>query len=181
MGRDKRFLEIDGVPLVVRVRDALAAVSDALRGVTHPGARARDEIAGGRVGRAGRPHAGPLGGMESAALAASSPVVLVVAADAPWLATPLLAELVARLRRSPEIDAAAVATERGPQPLLAAYRRDALAMASGRLLDAGERRATRILDALRADVLPSDTWRHFDPSGRSVLNLNEPADLGRSA
>ena len=135
MGRDKRFVEVGGVPLIRRVVDALAPVADEVLVVTRPGDTSLEGMAGTRVVHDRRPDAGPLGGMESAALEASSPIVLVVAADMPWLATPLLVELVARLDPSPGLDAVAVATDRGSQPMLAAYRRDALggdAPAAGR-------------------------------------------------
>jgi molybdenum cofactor guanylyltransferase len=181
MGRDKRFVEVGGQPLIRRVVDAVATVADEVLVVTRPDDSSLDGMEGVRVVHDRRPDAGPVGGMESAAQEAPGPIVLVVAADMPWLATPLLVELVARLDRSPGLDAFAVATDRGPQPLLAAYRRDALATTTRHLLDAGERRATRVLDALRAEVLPPAVWRQFDPSGRSVLNVNEPADLERTA
>ena len=181
MGRDKRFVEVGGVPLIRRVVEAVVTIAGEVLIVARPGDAALDGMPGVRVVRDRRPGAGPLAGMESAALEASSPIVVVVAADMPWLAPQLLVELVARLDRSPDRDAVAVATDRGAQPLLAAYRRDALATATRQLLDAGERRATRVVEVLRTEVLPPGAWRRFDPSGRSVLNLNEPADLERTA
>ena len=160
----------------------VAAASDEVLVVTRADDRALDALSGVRLVIDRRRDAGPLAGMEAAALEASHPIVLVVAVDMPWVA-PAAACGPDRMCwiATPGLDAVAVATDRGPQPLLAAYRRDALARATRDLLDAGEHRATRILESLRVEVLPPSTWRAFDPSGRSVLNLNSPADLERSA
>ena len=61
----------------------------------------------------------------------------------------------------------------GPEPLLAAYRRDAALAATARLLDAGERRARRLLAELTVATVAD--------LGRSTRNVNEPADLAPAA
>jgi molybdopterin-guanine dinucleotide biosynthesis protein A len=46
-----------------------------------------------------------------------------------------------------------------------------------RLLGAGERRMTALLDALTVETIPEAEWRRLDPSGASVRNVNRPGDL----
>lgn len=184
MGRDKRLLNIDGVPMALRAARALAATSDELLIVMAPDrpldARIFESLGARRV-QDRRTDAGPLAGLEAALDVARHDLVLVAAADMPWLAPALLSHLAERLAQAPaETDAVAVATPRGPQPMLAAYRRHVLPIVT-RLLDARELRMGTLLAMLRVAALAPDEWRRFDPTGRSVLNVNRPADLARGA
>jgi FdhD protein len=119
---------------------------------------------------------GPLAGIEAALAAAAHDIVVVVAGDHPRVAPAVLAALVDRLVADPAASAVVLATDRGPQPLVAAYRREVAGVA-GALLDAGERRATRLLDHLTARALAPPEWRRLDPAGGSALDVDTPADL----
>lgn len=186
MGRDKRLLAIDGEPMARRAAMALAKASDELLVVVSPQQPLDADLFTGltpapRMVEDRRSDAGPLAGLEAALGAARHDVVLVVAADMPWLAPALLTHLAERLcHASAETDAVAAATRRGPEPMLAAYRRGTLPTVTA-LLDAGERRMGSALAALRVEALPPDEWRRLDPTGRSVLNVNRAADLARGA
>jgi molybdenum cofactor guanylyltransferase len=180
MGRDKRSVEVEGVPMARRVASALATVADELLVVAstaHPVAAELFDGLNARLVIDARADAGPLAGLEAALGAARHELVLVAAADMPWVAPPLLRMLVVRIRDAPSTThVAVVATKRGPEPLLACYRRGTLPVVS-RLLDVGERRMGALLAALSTDEIPPADWLVMDPSGRSVRNVNEPADL----
>jgi molybdopterin-guanine dinucleotide biosynthesis protein A len=170
MGSDKRLLDVDGEPMLRRVARVVADASDELI-VSVSGERplppgVLGEVAA-RVVVDRRPGAGPLAGLEAALQEAAHPIVIVVAADMPDIDALLLRILVDRLVQS-EADAVAVATDRGPQPLLAAYRREPALAAATRLLDSGERRMRALLEALDVRTLPDDG---------SATNANTPADL----
>jgi molybdopterin-guanine dinucleotide biosynthesis protein A len=169
MGTDKRLVLVDGEPMLRRVATAVASVADELLVVVAPNRPIPPfllESLDARVVTDGRPDAGPLAGMEAGLLEAAADRVLVVAGDLPWVEPELLRSLVGGLTGA---DAAMAEGRRGPEPLLAAYRRGQALAAATRLLDAGERRARALLHELTIATVA-------DPGGSS-RNVNEPADL----
>lgn len=179
MGRDKRWIEIDGVPLLRRVVDAVRPVVDDLHVVVATATDGEDigelvDDASVEVDR--RPGEGPLAGIETALDHARHELVLVVAADHPRLSPGVLRLLIRHLAQQMDHPAAAVVTDRGPQPLLAVYRRSALPTVTA-MLDGGERRATALLDELGPIRLEPDVWRGADPAGSTAHDLDTPADL----
>ncbi len=173
MGTDKRLLLIEGEPMLRRVAMAVAAVTDELIVVVAPNRPLPSGVLDGidmRVAIDRRTDAGPLAGIEAGLLATTAGDVLVIAGDLPWLDASLMRDLLAGLEGA---DAVAADAGRGPEPLLAAYRRGPALVAATRLLDAGERRARKLLNEL-ALVTMLD-------SGASTRNVNRPVDLAGGA
>ena len=179
MGADKRVLAVDGVPMLRRVLEAVASVADDLvvscRSDAPPPSSVLDSL-GARLVFDARHDRAPLVGVEAVLRAARGEIVLVVAGDLPWVEPAVLRLLVDEARGHPGVGAVAIGTDWGPQPLLAAYRRRSLAAAT-RLLDAGDLRMRAFLATLDVRVIPPETWHRADPSGRSAVNANAPADL----
>lgn len=181
MGRDKRWLEVDGVPLLVRALVAVAEVADDTHVVTSSSddadtsaARMPDTGAAWLVDH--RPGQGPLAGIETALIGSAHDIVVIVASDQPFVEPDVLRLLIDRLEASPTAEAAAAVTGLGAQPLLAAYRRSALATVTW-LLDNGERRARLLLDELHdVELVPADDWHEFDVGGRSAIDIDTPED-----
>ena len=183
MGHDKRRIEVEGVPLLLRVVTALAAVSDDVQVILADpadvpivealldGMGARDQL---RITLDLRPGEGPVAGLEAALAGARHDAVLTVATDHPYLEPTVLRGLVALLEGHPDRTVAAVRTTHGPQPLLAVYRRSALVKVR-ELLDAGERRATAVLAAL--DPLYLDGQEPGDTDGPSTWDVDTPEEL----
>ena len=171
MGVDKRLLLVDGEPLVRRVARVVGEAADEVIVVVARGRPLPDAALAGlgaRVAFDRRADAGPLAGLESGLEASGH------GSSWPWPRTchGSMLDCCARWsRRLGETDAAAVAaaTDRGPQPLLAAYRRAPTLVAATRLLDAGERRMGALLEALSVAEVDADA--------RVATNLNRPADL----
>jgi FdhD protein len=184
MGSDKRALPVEGVPLLARAVAAVQAVADDVQIVvgSDDDLAALAALVAGLPGpplhwqRDLRPDQGPLAGIETALAHAPHDLVLVLAGDHPQAVPAVLRELVELLRSHPAATAAALGGERGPQPLVAAYRRAALPTVRA-LLDAGERRATRLLEHLDTVALERSRWRALDPSGASVVDLDTPEDV----
>ena len=179
MGRDKRWVEVAGAPLLSRAVDAVRLVADEVHVVTSRPSELSSTDTGIRVDGwflDRRPGAGPLAAIESALADSRHEVVLVVAGDHPFLQPEVLRLLVESLQAHPEVEVAALETERGPQPLLAAYRRDAVSTVT-RLLGEGERRATALLEHLTLLPLRAERWQRIDPDGRTAIDLDTPADL----
>jgi molybdopterin-guanine dinucleotide biosynthesis protein A len=173
MGRDKATLELDGVPLALRVADALGACLARVRLVAKDGslrALGRDVI----VDR--HPERAALVGVAAALAACEAPAVLVAACDLPFLDPRVVLALCALAPVEGAADVVAPVGPRGPEPLCAVYRT--------RLLPEVERRIARgelALHALLRDVactlVPEADLRALDPTLRSLTNANSPDDL----
>ena len=187
LGTDKRFVELDGTPLLARTVAVLLPLVDDLQVVVaDPDDRVPimasltgtlgAEVAGRvRITVDARSGIGPAAGLETALHEARGDAVLVLATDHPALAPGVLALLLERARSS---DAPAVTVDgpRGPEPFVAVYRRDVLPSVRA-LLDAGERRMQAVLRELGPEVLGEDVWRPLDPAGRTLADVDTPEDL----
>ena len=177
MGRQKLTLEVGGVPLVVRVRDALAP---SCREIILVGDGPNDVLPGARkVHDAREGRAGPLAGLEAGLGAASSPAVFAAAGDMPFVPRELVGFLLDRLRSR---GLRAVVPRYGGRvhPLCAAYDRGVLPDVT-RLLDAGTRAAWKLLEELGEDAeyVEEELARFGDPEV-FLTNVNSPEDLARA-
>ena len=167
MGRDKAFVEIDGVPMARRVADAL--VSAGCSPVVAIGGDA-DGLAtlGLPVVADGWPGEGPVGGVRTAlGEFPDAAAVVVVACDTPWLEGSAVAALVRALLDDPVAMVAVAHTDR-VEPLCASWRPSALS-AVANAMDAGERRLHAVVAALPSCSVP------LVPS--VLRNVNAPTDV----
>lgn len=179
MGSDKRALAVDGEPLLRRVLDSVSTVADEVLVVESDHSPVPAALLTGfavRLVRDRWPDAGPLAGLEAGLRACDAPLAIVVGADAPYLQPALLRLLAHELAAAPEADAVAVASGRGAEPLLAAYR-PRVAVAATSMLAAGERRLGTLFERIRTVVLEPPAWWGADPDGLSLRNANSVADL----
>jgi molybdopterin-guanine dinucleotide biosynthesis protein A len=180
---DKAVAKFDGVPLVRRVADALAA-ADAIdtlvvncRAEQAPRLRecVTDVALPTRIAVDTRPGNGPVAGMYrglGAALNEGNDAAFVAACDLPFLDPDLVGALLDLL----SAQAAAVPRIDGhPQPLHAAYRAERAHSVCRRLLDTGEYRATALVDRLESSAVPSATVAEGDP--QSFENVNTRAEF----
>ncbi|MDP8937923.1 MAG: nucleotidyltransferase family protein [Actinomycetota bacterium] len=167
-GVDKASIEIAGATMLDRVLAAVRPVCHRLivvgpaRDTGVPAVVFLEEPA---------PGGGPVPAVAAGlAAAGDADPVLVLAADLPVLVEGDVRRLLELLATDPAIDAAAAVDHRGlPNPLLAAYRRDALAPAAG----AGA------AGAPAAGLLP-DRVGTVDLGPDATLNVNRPAELARA-
>jgi molybdopterin-guanine dinucleotide biosynthesis protein A len=181
MGTDKRLVDIDGSPMLQRVIDGLVDAEEILVVIDPARPLPQDSSADRRVRQIAdlRPGEGPLAGLEAGLTAARAATVLVVAADMPWLEPAILRLLVARLAAAPGTDLACLIADRGPQPLPVACRRAPTLSRVTRLLESGERRLRALLDEHLTTMIEELDWRPADRSGRSLRDVDTPADLVR--
>jgi len=172
-GVDKAGLVVGGRTLLDRVLSAAAGVAGRLVVVGPPRPVAlgpaviflEEEAPGG----------GPVPAVVAALKATGgASVVVVLAVDLPLLTGPDLGRMVAALTEAdPPVGAVAAASPSGrPNPLLAAYRADALRQAVSELGTGAGMAAARLLPA---DVVV------IDLGAVATLNLNTPDDLERAA
>jgi molybdopterin-guanine dinucleotide biosynthesis protein A len=175
MGRDKLLLEVDGVPLLRRVHDALAGRCAEVILVGGDPARLEgirqvpDERTGGQ---------GPLAGMEAGLAAVENRLVFVAAADLPFLPAGLVDFLLERLEKR---DARAVVPRYGGRahPLCAAYDRRILPRVRS-ALDSGVRSVREFLITLDAVEYVERELRRFGDPELFLMNVNSPEDLDRA-
>jgi molybdenum cofactor guanylyltransferase len=170
MGTDKALLAVGGRPMAAIAADALweagagevlavGGTPATLAALTELGLDPRPDL---------HPGAGPLAGVVTALSCAVADEVAVLACDLPNAAAGGVLAVVGALIDGDAHAAVPVVGGR-PQPLHAAYRRDALPLLDGRFR-AGERSLLRALEALDVvEVSLADiAWAH---------NANRPADL----
>jgi molybdopterin-guanine dinucleotide biosynthesis protein A len=170
MGRDKALLQVDGVPMAIRVATAMvAAGADPVVALGGDGDGLR--AVGLQVVDDRWPGEGPLGALVTACDWSPHDLALVAACDLPWLDASVLTALLDRLAAS-GADVALARTDRR-EPLCGAWHarrcRDRLAAA----FDAGERAVHLAVEQLvveEVEVAPS-----------ALRNVNTPDDLDTHA
>lgn len=170
MGRDKAFLEIDGVPLWSRQIGTLAALHP--REIFIAGPRHAAWISAGcEIITDAQENAGPLAGLVAGLRRCATPLLLALGVDLPCMSAPYLRALLTRCEpgrgRVPLTDRL--------EPLAAVYPRAVLALAEEQLAG-GEYSLQRFADRciaaellLREPVSPADLLLFH--------NVNTPADF----
>jgi len=174
MGQDKALMPFLGRPLIARQVERLRGLDAALLVVTNRPAEyaflglplAADRVQG----------LGPLGGLVTAFEAASTPVVAVVACDMPFLNPALLLAQRALLERE-QVDVVIPRSPEGLEPLHAVYRREVCLPAVRQALAEGKRRMIAWLEAVRVREMNAEEIAAADPTLRSFVNVNSPAEF----
>jgi len=124
---------------------------------------------------------GPLAGIAAGLAAATTPWLLVVAGDMPFI-TGALVDLVLA-RRGDEVDAVGIRIGDLPEPLFCLLRCAPCSPAVARCLATGRRKASRLLtdEGLRVEWIEEAEVRAIDPALRVLWNVNAPADLDASS
>jgi FdhD protein len=177
-GADKRLVPVDGVPLLRRAVDAVAAVSDEVLVATAPD-RPLPATLGlppdVRVVTDAPGDVGPLAGLAAGLEAASYDVVVVLGGDHGWADPAVLERLRDTLRSAdPRAQAAVLEVAGRRQPLAAAYRRSVRSHVRSRL-DAGDLRAAALLDDLAVLIVDGPG------AARTARDVDEPGDLDPAA
>lgn len=188
-GRSSRFGSsklqalVDGVPLldlavraVVEVTDEVVIVGPASGGVAltdldglRAGVRVEivlDPVEGG----------GPLIGLRAGLAAATGDRVVVVGGDMPRLEPAVLLAMLQRLGNGVG-DAVLLGQAGGARPLPVALRTLEARHAVEAAISVRETSLQAALARLTVVELPEDEWRRLDPSGKSLLDVDTPADL----
>jgi molybdopterin-guanine dinucleotide biosynthesis protein A len=172
-GRDKAALEIGDARVLDRQIAVLRAVARRIVIIGGPARDVDDEV---HVIEDLVPGGGPLGGIYTALRNATTPRMLVVACDMPFLTAPFL-EYLASVGHG--CDVAVPRDAQGRHPLCAAWD-VAAADRLEHLLAQGVRAVADALRLLRVHVIAKDALGTFDPGGRLLHNINTPDDLARA-
>jgi molybdopterin-guanine dinucleotide biosynthesis protein A len=175
LGQDKAFMILDGQPLLVRVLDRLAAISDDPIVVANDPGRYAHLQKGVRLVCDERPGVGSLMGIFSGLRVARHRYALVVACDMPFLNVPLLRHL---LSLAPGYDVVVPRLGDEVEPLHAVYGQSCLP-AIEQVLAQGRRRIIAFFDQVRVRHVPQGEIDSFDPEHLSFVNVNTPEDWER--
>ena len=175
-GRDKALVEVNGVPMLLRLRALLGEVTSEVNVIAAPGKYAALGISAIADRWDGQ---GPLAGIITALLASEergpgAQWNLVIGCDMPFLTCEWLTYLVERAAAS-DADVVAPQSAQGLEPLCACWR----ATAAGELqraFDEGVRKITQAMKRLRMEVLDEADWKRFDATGRLFWNMNTATD-----
>jgi molybdopterin-guanine dinucleotide biosynthesis protein A len=115
-------------------------------------------------------------GVCAALAACRAHAVLVAACDLPDLEPAVALALLALMPASGGPEIVALLGPKGPEPLLAIYRRDLLGAVQERI-ERGELSLQNLIHARRSVLIPTASLRRIDPELRSLRNLNRPEDL----
>jgi molybdopterin-guanine dinucleotide biosynthesis protein A len=174
LGLDKSLLELGGEPILKRILQKLAELSDDRLVV----ANRRQELAHLNVPiiADARPGMGPLGGIYSGLQAMRYERGLFVACDMPFLNVPLLQYMV---RQCPEFDVVILRIGHKTEALCAIYSKGCLPAVAD-LLDHGQTRIVDFFPQVRVHYIERAEVEAFDPEHRSFFNINTRADLERA-
>jgi len=174
-GRDKLAEPIDGRPLLDHAIEAVRALVSEIIVVAAPEATldVPDDV---RLVHDAIAFEGPLAGLVTGLGAASESIVLVIGGDMPTIVGPLVDSMVEALASS-SVDVVVLDHQGRPRPLPTVLRREPGLAAATRLYATGDRRLRAITETLPTHVIPEPTWRLLDPEGRSVRDIDTPADL----
>lgn len=170
-GVDKRELVVEGRTIFERQREVLAPrVAEIL--VSSPRA-----VAGHRTVADAVPGAGPLAGIAAGLDAATTPWLLVIAGDMPYVSGALIELVLAGARDG--VDAVGIRIGALPEPLLCLLRVGAARPAIAARLAGARLKASRLLTDgdLRVAWIDEPAVRAIDPGLRALFNVNEPEDL----
>jgi molybdenum cofactor guanylyltransferase len=176
-GSDKLMATSAGRPLLLRPVEALLQVCDDVIVVRRPGAGRDDLPPGVRVANDPTEGEGPLAGLHTGLMAAvRSDVAVVAGGDMPLLQPPVLREMLAVLDDA-GVDAVLLADGDRPRPLPAVTRTWPAADMTHALLHGGRRRLRDLFDSMRTAVIDEATWTAIDPDRRTLVDVDEPADM----
>jgi molybdopterin-guanine dinucleotide biosynthesis protein A len=173
-GIDKRELVIGGRTIFARQCEVLGTlVAEIIVSSPH-------DIAGYRTVRDAIAGAGPLAGIAAGLAAATTPWLLVVAGDMPFLSKPLIEMMLDATRD--DIDAVGVRVAGMPEPLVSVIHRRVRDTVERRV-SGGRYKASGLLtdEGLRVSWIEDASVRAIDPELRGLFNINEPADLTRES
>jgi len=175
-GTDKALAEFQGQTMLARTAKLLSTAISNVK-IVSPTAKLSDAVYKTIPDR--WPCEGPLGGILTALLDAQSESntnawCLIVSCDMPFLTTEWLRFLPERAAQS-GAEAVVPKSAKGWEPLCACWRVSAAEIVLPNF-EAGTRKITEALNALRVEVLDEKDWKRFDSDGRLFWNMNTQAD-----
>jgi molybdopterin-guanine dinucleotide biosynthesis protein A len=178
MGTDKGLTPFLGKPLIERVVERLAPIAREIVITTN---RPQNyKFLDVRLVNDAIPGRGPLGGLLTAFIEATFPIVGVVACDMPFVNPQLLVAQRDKLVFD-QLDLVVPETELGLEPFHAIYRRDTCLLPVIFAIWKGKWRANAWFHKVRQHRFSTQEIRLYDPELISFCNVNTPQELQDAA
>ncbi len=174
MGEDKRFMTVGRATLLDRCRTVMMHCFKEVLIITAQDSGPLDGR-GCRVCQDLIPDCGSLGGLYTGLHYAACGRIFVVACDMPFLDPQMIEFFV---RHDPGADIVMGQLSVGLQPMHGVYAKAALPVLEQRARDKQLRIQDLVSDpSLKTTVVDWHEWADIDPTSRSFMNVNTPADL----
>jgi molybdopterin-guanine dinucleotide biosynthesis protein A len=175
-GHDKALVEIDGVPMLVRMRALLSDITKKVQVIAAPEKYSALGVTGIRDRWEGQ---GPLAGIITALLSTKesggdAEWNLIVGCDMPFLTREWLTYLLERALES-KAEVVAPQSAQGLEPLCTCWRTSA-APKLQKSFEGGTRKITEAMKRLDMEIVDETQWKRFDSAGRLFWNMNTAAD-----
>jgi molybdopterin-guanine dinucleotide biosynthesis protein A len=176
-GRDKALVEIDGMPMLLRMRSLLSGVSKQVTVIAPPlrySALGVTSVSDRWEGQ------GPLAGIITALLTAkesghAAEWNLIVGCDMPFLTQEWLSYLL-ELALASDAEIVSPRSAQGLEPLCTCWHTRAIPKLQN-AFDRGVRKITTAMKGLEMEVVDEADWKRFDTAGRLFWNMNTAADF----
>ena len=171
MGKNKAFIEIDGVPIIQRIHTLFKSLFSETVIVTNEVELFRNFEA--KIYRDLIPNQGALGGLYTGIYYSSFPNAFCVACDMPFLKSSVIRYLIHKMEG---YDVVVPRTEDGLEPLHAIYSKNCLDPIRKIL----EHKQFKVLDfypMVKVNIVEESEFRSLDPARESFLNVNTPEEL----
>jgi len=171
MGQDKAFIEVDGVPIILRIfavfnrlfRETIIVANE-----KEPYTELNIPVYSDLV-----PGQGALGGLYTGLVYSTFSYSFCVACDMPFLDRALIEYLLTRIE---QYDAVVPRTSDGLQPLHAVYSKQCLDPIR-HLLDLKKTKIMDFYPLIRLGIVDEKEFLPLDPDKRSFTNVNTPEEL----
>ena len=175
LGRNKALELIGGRSLIGRVIDSVGSVADSVLVIVNDDQRALDLQLPPDVETAvdEYPDTGSLGGIYTGLVNASTPWILVVACDMPFLNKKLLRHM---LDQRQDADVVVPMLDGRPEPTHAAYSKVCIPHIRRRI-ESRKLKISGFFDDVAVNSIPQDQVERLDPERFSFFNVNTQDDL----
>jgi len=174
MGRDKAWLELAGKPIIEHVIDALTAVTARIAILAND---AEYKKLGFPVFKDSQLGVGPLEAIRTALSNSSTPRILLVGCDLPFVTSELFKFL---LNEGQHFDVVVpMSADQMLEPLCAVYSTRILATVE-QLISEGERKISTLFDRVATRFVTFDELNHLAGSATFFVNINMPEDYNRA-
>jgi molybdenum cofactor guanylyltransferase len=179
-GRDKLEEQYEGRPLLQHPVSRLLEVCDRVIVVLSPDAEEPSMPAGASVefARDAIEDEGPLRGLSAGLAVANAEWAVLAGGDMPDLQPAVLREMVRAARETGVVGV--ILSDGGMErPLPCVLRTAPATDAVATLLEAGRRSLRDLLAVVATAVVDEPTWSALDPERRTLIDVDEPADMDR--
>ncbi len=171
MGKNKAFIQVEGVPIIRRIYDLFEGLFQEVIIVTN-----QKELFSGFTSKIYSdliPDKGALGGLYTGLFFASFQHSFCVACDMPFIRKSLVQYLIEKID---DADVVIPRTKDGLEPLHAIYSKNCVDPIR-RMIEEGKSKIIDVYDDVKVRIVDEKDFFPYDPGGESFINVNTPEEL----